>query len=691
MDGVSSPGRRLDPHALQAASGFVAPELFGGNLLFDRDRVDEDGTFPLAAAQLGLTGLRYPGGSITEFFFDIRNPDAASAVDPETGQSRAVMPLSEFLSYADASGMAPLIVLPTRPALLEGQHGARLPDPAYLSALRGFVRDVLEGRYGAVDLYGFEIGNEYWGSGRMTAAEYGRLADAYAVLVQEEIDRHRALHRDDDWSEPKISVQMGQAGAFSTDVPGWEQNGQIIAALSPEGRAAIDAVVGHYYSRVPYEELGHRNWIFDRLDIWPARAGLEHVEYHMTEWNVWRHTEHDAGVQYAAHLLGMFAQMVAHGVDAAWAWPVQQNTGTELSRNEGNPELTHTGHVFARFAERVAGADLVGVSFDGPYFGVQHYRTEVADVFYVASRSAQEVTVTLDPALFGDGFAAALSSASITVMGYHGDPFARLPVPEFRIHSGIDLSDGVVEFTLAPWEIAEVVLTYGAHGVELAGLLVDRPVPGVSYDARLVGTPHDDLLRGGSGDDTLIGGRGNDTLFGEQGNNELHGGPGDDLIFGGNGDDLIRGGPGNDTIHASGGDNLIHGDDGDDLILGGPGNDTIYGGPGDDTIFGGAGDNVINAGRGNDIVYGGPGADVFVFRAGHETLRVMDFDPAEGDVLRLDPALWGGDALAPAAVVQDFGRLVQGRHVALEFPTQDAILLHGFADLDALAASLQFL
>lgn len=691
MDGVSRPGRVLDPQALQAVSGFVAPALFGGNLLFDRDRVDEGGTFAKAASQLGLTTLRYPGGSITEFFFDIRNPDATSAVDPETGQSRPVMPLSEFLAFASETGMAPLIVLPTRPALLPGAPGARLPDPTYLTALRGFVRDVLEGRYGAVDIYGFEVGNEYWGSGRMTATEYGRLADAYALLVQDEIDRHRSLHRDDDWVEPKISVQLGQAGAFSTEVSGWQQNGQIIAALSPEARAAIDAVVGHFYSRVPYEELWERDWIFDRMDVWPSRAGLEHVEYHLTEWNVSRHTEHEVGVQYSAHMLAMFSKMVARGADAAWVWPIQQNTGTELSRNEGNPELTHMGQVFARFSGRVKGGELVGVDLKGPYFGVQHYRTEVADVLYVASRSAQEVTVTLDPALFGAGFAAGMTSASVTVMGYHGDPFARQPVPEFRIHSGIDPGQGRVEFTLAPWEIAEVVLTYGANGVSLAALLVETPVAGVRYSERLVGTPHDDLLRGGSGNDTLIGGRGNDTLYGERGDNELHGGPGDDLIFGGTGNDLIRGGPGNDTIHAGGGDNVIHGDEGDDLILGGPGNDTIYGGPGNDTIFGGAGDNVINAGRGHDVVYGGPGADVFVFRPGHETMRVMDFDPSEGDVLRLDPGLWGGAARTPLAVVEDFARLVQGRHVALEFPTQDAILLHGFADLDALAAGLQFL
>ncbi len=687
----SAPGHVLDLSGVQPVSAVVSPWMFGGNLVFDRDRVDAAGTFGLAAEQLGLTTLRYPGGSVTEALFDIANPDATTVFDPSLDRDKPLLPLSDFMDYARSAGIAPVIVLPTRPALAEGAHGERLVDADWMAALRGYVRDLLEGRWGAADILAFEVGNEYWGSGRMTGTEYGRVADAYAVMLQDEIDRHRALYRDEAWVEPKIAVQFGQAGAYSTGFTGWEQNNQIIDALSPEARGAIDAVVAHYYSRVEYEALSDREWTFDRLDLWTQRPGLEHVDFYITEWNISRHNEHEIGVQYAQHLLGMFATMLARGVDGAWAWPVQQNTGTELSRNEGNRELTHSGQVFARLAERVAGAELVGVAQDGPDLGVQHYRTEWADVLYLSSRSEAELEVVLELDRFGAGFEASLTSVVATVMGYHGDPFVRLPVPEFRIHSGVDLSDGVVRFTLAPWEIAEVVLTYGAHGVQLSALSVEAPVAGVAYDARITGTPFDDVLRGGSGDDTLIGGAGNDTLEAVSGNNALYGGPGEDLLLGGPGNDLLRGGPGNDTIHGGGGNNVIHGDEGNDLIFGGPGNDTIFGGPGDDTIFGGAGNNHINAGQGRDIVYGGPGADVFVFRLGHDELRVMDFDPGEGDRLRLDPALWGGGALSGAEVVALFGGLEQGRHAVLEFGGEDRVMLHGFADLELLAAAVEFL
>ena len=691
MNGVSGPGRMLDPRALHAASGVVGPQMFGGNMLFDRDRVAEGGTYALAAEQLGLTALRFPGGTITETMFDIRNPEAVRAIDPVTGRERSLMPLSEYLAWAGEAGLAPLLVLPTAPALLEGAHGARVPDPEYLADLRGFVRDVLAGRYGATDIHSFMIGNEYWGWGQMTAGEYGRLANEYALILQSEIDRHRARRAGDDWVEPMITVQFGQAGAWSRELPGWQQNDQIIEALTPRARAAVDAVAAHYYSIFPYAELSTTDWQFDRLDVWRRRDGLEHVAYHVTEWNIAHYNEFEQGVQYAATLLGMFATMVDRGVEAAWAWPVQQNTGSQLARDEGNRELTHMGQVFARMSERLPGAELVGLRHDLPHFGVQHYRTATTEILYVASRSDEPFTLRLDPARLGEGFTAPLTSVTATVMGYHGDPMARMPVPEFRILSELVPRRGMVEVTLAPWEIAEVVFTYGPHGVQLSGLLVDRPVAGVAYGERIAGTPHDDRLRGGSGDDTLIGGRGDDTLVGERGDNHLHGGPGDDLILGGSGDDLIHGGPGNDTIHAGAGDNILHGDGGDDLIFGGPGNDTLYGGPGDDTLFGGAGNDVINGGSGHDIAHGGPGADVFVFHRGHDSLRIMDFDPAAGDRLRLDPALWGGGRPTRDALIEAFARIGEGRELSLDFPTGDRILLSGFTDIAALADSLQFL
>ncbi len=53
-------------------SHVVSEELFGTNYLFHRQDVD---SFESLVERFSLSGARYPGGSITEEYFDINNPD----------------------------------------------------------------------------------------------------------------------------------------------------------------------------------------------------------------------------------------------------------------------------------------------------------------------------------------------------------------------------------------------------------------------------------------------------------------------------------------------------------------------------------------------------------------------------------------------------------------------------------------
>jgi len=180
-----------------------------------------------------------------------------------------------------------------------------------------------------------------------------------------------------------------------------------------------------------------------------------------------------------------------------------------------------------------------------------------------------------------------------------------------------------------------------------------------------------------------FGGDANDILIGTAGRNLLSGGRGDDLIDGGAGRDTLLGGPGDDLLFGRAGNDLLEGGTGDDTLLGGRGNDRLRGGPGDDVLRGGgAGNDVLNGGPGNDRLEGGRGADVFVFARGHERAVVLDFDPAEGDMLRLNANLWRG-TLTAAEVVESFARLQRG-NIVLEFERGDTLVLRGFDDLEAL-------
>lgn len=99
----------------------------------------------------------------------------------------------------------------------------------------------------------------------------------------------------------------------------------------------------------------------------------------------------------------------------------------------------------------------------------------------------------------------------------------------------------------------------------------------------------------------------------------LTGGPGPDALSGGNAADDINGGPG------------------DDRLAGGRGDDLLRGGRGADRVSGGAGNDWVEGGRDDDTISGGPGADTFHVAADAGLDRIIDFSPAEGDGIELDP------------------------------------------------------
>ncbi|WP_299030756.1 Hint domain-containing protein [uncultured Sulfitobacter sp.] len=187
----------------------------------------------------------------------------------------------------------------------------------------------------------------------------------------------------------------------------------------------------------------------------------------------------------------------------------------------------------------------------------------------------------------------------------------------------------------------------------MQGTVNDDYQRGYDGDDSLYGHDGDDTLEGWDGDDYVSGGAGNDTLYGWTGNDTVEGGDGDDSILGhgGNdslsgdaGNDTLIGGAGADTIAGGTGDDSIHGDNDNDDIDGGDGNDSIDGGFGNDTIRGGAGNDTITGGGGQDLIIGGRGDDVmsagnssttdtFLIRDGHGSDTILDFDPAEPDVL----------------------------------------------------------
>ena len=142
-----------------------------------------------------------------------------------------------------------------------------------------------------------------------------------------------------------------------------------------------------------------------------------------------------------------------------------------------------------------------------------------------------------------------------------------------------------------------------------------------------------------------------------------------------------------------GNDGLTGGDD-DDTLYGGLGDDWVSGGAGDDWVFGGLGNDTLRGGSGADTLGGGDGADVFEFFRDHQVNRLVDFDPAEGDRLRLDDWIWFNVGnLSPQEVVDRFGLMDDAGNVVLDFTGIGGCLitLDGFSSLTTLSAAIDFM
>lgn len=612
----------------------VSDGMFGANILFSHDSLQ--GTFGRSAETLNVGGLRYPGGSVTEWYFDVHNPNNLQVTDRTTGLPRELIPLSAFIDFANSQQLPVTIVIPTGRLLPNGPLGTRDVILSELKATEQYVRELLLGRYGEARIDTIEIGNEYWHSGEMTAIEYGRVASRLALMI-EEVFAEVALASPiiQQHGRPKIAVQIGQAGEYDSTA-GHLQNQQIIAEFSEREAEAVDAVIAHYYSDEQISNVYWEDWHFKRLQEWNNATAFGELDYIVTEWNAKSDQSPETGLRQAAKILAMFARMVENGVDEAHIWPVQQNTSNDLAGPEGEGQLTAAGFAFQLLARNLEDAALVLNSVVGGR-SVQIYESDGRRFVFVASLLDEPMEFTLE----GISMSTPGERISYSVIASRGSP--RNPTSEIALVSGeIDLRISEPEFRLLPFEV----------------VMFEMPTSDRRTD------PHG-LKRGGDGADSLSGGGGNDTLLGALGNDTLLGRAGSDRVEGGIGADVLDGGWGNDVYvvvepddkvieHLGGGidtivsassmtlprnvenllltsstpsigvgnevSNRLQGNRAENTLFGFVGADSIFGGAGSDAIFGGEGSDRLRGGWGPDKLVGGLGADTLFGGAGSDTL-----------------------------------------------------------------------
>lgn len=597
---------------------------FGANFLFTRDSVDPadigtgGGAYINAVDELGLKLLRYPGGAISEDFFDIENPNATIQ------NGVPVAPLNGFLEFCGSRKISAIVVIPTRQFLSnrEDKDGNQFEAVDEAVVERFVIRTLKAAQAKGAAIDAFEIGNEWYYTG-MTPTEYGRVASRMALVVQEAIKEFRSSNAvGASWDEPNIVVQTGHRGNayFETKL--------IFDQFSRDELRAVDGLNTHRFLSDPAhfgQKDGLGSGFYGQFDSWATFSrgvGFDKTftEY-VTEWNVKGENLYETGLRSASSMVWLFSELVEAGVSKASFYAVLQNNKQNLANSSGLPGsdwdgLSISGEMFRMLSEATVGLQLVKSLSVKKYLRtegeremfVETFGSATRDVIYASNRTAHMVDETFDIRNLSEG----AHYAYVRILGVaegcdpldaNEEAVVLMPIKNW-------LAGGKINVDLKPWETAEITILKGQEGLRLKG----------SQDSERM-----DLSDRA------------DRLYCLEGN---------DFASGNGGADTVRGGLGNDTCNGGSGADVLSAEHGNDLLLGGAGNDVLAGGAGADTLVGG--------GR-NDLLTGGAGSDVFVFgdrktvRDGCPVDQITDFQLGV-DVIDLRPL----DADASAAGNQAF-------------------------------------
>ncbi len=694
-----------DPSADTSLRETVTAGDFGANFLATQLPTGSDpatlAALVTALQQLTLSGLRWPGGTVTDQTFDFRHENA-----PVMNGS-SVTTQHQFFATAGQLQCDVTLTLETRDgftqgaatALADGSYGNRQVSDQYLADMKAYVeRSLADAVASGTHITMIELGNEFWGGGQMTATEYGRLACALLTTVNDALNE--ALP--EGQPRPGIALQdLYAAGYMSPAATStvYVLNGQVYAQPVAGGTAYViagqgtawlqslriaDEVTGRAEGGTDLSHLvtamtGHfvpagglatvdgdgEAFLFRQFTAMEQRLGFTAgtLDRSITEWSPARFVDanHDGindiaadnrGMPQAAMMVHMMYEMVTHGVTSADIWPLYFST-VNLTNLIGNStfDVRVPGAAF-----RMMSAALVGTT---PLFSFEQTDAAVQMSVHGFSNAHRLVLLTAN-----QSDAAALG----TVLDLSG-------VSDAALQARMDHGSYFITTTR--------LNAVDAHGNPDSGQTALNVLPVLSYSNGTMATGHQvtlgdlaawDLSRTeitfvSDAADQVIGRGGNDLIWGLGGN---------DLLIGNLGQDTLNGGIGNDTLLGGAGHDLLLGSYGDDLLSGGAGNDLLFGGFGNDLVLGGLGNDSLAGGAGDDVLTGNSGADVFVFANGFGTDTVTDFNRAAGDRINLHGLTGVDDVTSYAAVLAHAHQVGDAVHIV--FSSGEVIL-----DLTALA------
>ncbi|WP_181893017.1 calcium-binding protein [Falsiruegeria mediterranea] len=636
----------------------VTNSHFGTNLLIHADRVSDtsDTVYEDLVNVVQNNIIRYPGGTVTEQFFDPANPDATLGTDYlDSSNEKELTPLSDVIAYAEETGAELVIVVPTW-RYFDATQGDKISGASKLE-IRTFVTAVMENAKvadGTVKIAGFEIGNEWYQDNfNWSDIDFGKLAGKIAQEIESGIDAAQTSAAQD----PMIFMQASQYD---------ERNKVVRSQFDDDAYAAVDGVVTHFYAvNGNGNPMGAGGGLQSRLkdieEAWGDPDTSEDLLVLISEWNVGGDGPGNtalSGLKRNAPLMRTFAEMIENGVDLATFWTaVAPGPGAEsLARKStvladmyNGAHLTPTGYLYRMLSENVIGTNLQTDISDFKLNNennayVMAFEGDGRTVLYFTSGTDSNLNIDADLT----GLLDSNSHIHVTRLGMVGtDNTAYYGEGELTQLSAAELTrtGDTLRIDLGAYELAQVVITDQSTGAgvhlygddqndqsdRLYGTINADTIEGNAGNDTLIGEAGNDYLSGGDNNDSVSGGSGNDTIFTGTENNDAHygsdtadGGNGNDSIVGSNGTDLLYGGLGNDTLNggqdwSTADADTLYGGTGDDLLSSGQDIkphtdyqavvDRLYGEAGNDTLVGGVWGDYLSGGHNNDEVSGGAGND----------------------------------------------------------------------------------
>lgn len=432
------------------ASEPITGKHFGVNHVFDFEEIGDVHGWQSADEVLELVSpgnIRFQGGSGAEKYFDIRNEAHFDSDDFLTTDSHGhnqikiletvvvdgvtyvqkVTPLDKMMEFAAEQNASISIIVPMWNMLTSSESGQRDFDSGvWAEDLKLFIKNCLrEAIEQGVSISAFELGNEYPGHvgpdgvviRSMSAVEYGKVASASALIIQQAIDEFKFDEMLASVIEPQITLEVVGESSDAGPLFGkyFNMNEAVMGQFDQAELAALDAVTSHFYFREgkhseqgdsyyhSYENIaGIVERISDLQRLWGD------VDTGFSEWNLHfspfdeNNELNNYGLLQLPIILEMFSEFLINGADSLDFWSAQYKI-TSLAAN--NQDLSLVGELFAHMSENLIGTSVIELFPDTSGSLETHSFISDSKIFIYATSMSQAIEqLNLDLSIAEGGF-----------------------------------------------------------------------------------------------------------------------------------------------------------------------------------------------------------------------------------------------------------------------------------------------